>query len=135
MLTAAASPSRSFRSARENGDYPTTQRVVIVNGTGQTLDLADADLDTSRYDVVFVELLDHAYSQVKRVRPNLVILCLRLDDAEGFKVLSMLKLDPVTRGIPILTYTTEDDSPHSAIEAPESADTGGRMLPLTSPMN
>ena len=31
----------------------------------------------------------------------------RIDDADGFQVLSMLKLDEETRGIPVLTYTTE----------------------------
>ena len=58
-------------------------------------------------DVVFVESSEHAYSQIKRVQPNLVILCVRIDDANGFQVLSMLKLDDDTRAIPVLTYTSE----------------------------
>ena len=32
-----------------------------------------------------------------------------LDDAEGLRVLSMLKLDPVTRDIPVLTCTAPPD--------------------------
>ena len=39
--------------------------------------------------------------------PNLVILCVRIDNLDGFQVLSMLKLDDETRDIPVLTYTTE----------------------------
>src|SRR6266508_3882475 len=58
-------------------------------------------------NVVIVESSAHAYSQIKRVQPNLVILCVRIDDADGFQVLSMLKLDGDTRAIPVLTYTTE----------------------------
>jgi len=43
---------------------------------------------------------EHAYSQIKRVQPNLVILCVCIDDMDGFQVLSMLKLDAETRDIP-----------------------------------
>jgi response regulator RpfG family c-di-GMP phosphodiesterase len=39
--------------------------------------------------------------------PNLVILCVRIEHPEGFQLLTMLKLDPDTKNIPVLTYTTE----------------------------
>ena len=86
----------------------TTQKVVIVNGSAEILELLETVLDAGHYDVVFVESSQHAYSQIKRVQPNLVILCVRIDDGDGFQVLSMLKLDPGTREIPVLTYTTEE---------------------------
>lgn len=90
-----------------------TQKVVIVNGSAEILELLENVLDAGHYDVVFVESSQHAYSQIKRVQPNLVILCVRIDDADGFQVLSMLKLDAGTRDIPVLTYTTEE------VEEPE----------------
>jgi PleD family two-component response regulator len=83
------------------------QKVVIVNGSTEILELLESVLEAGHYDIVFVESSEHAYSQIKRVRPNLVILCVRIEDLEGFQVLSMLKLDEETRGIPVLTYTTE----------------------------
>jgi len=83
------------------------QKVVIVNGGPEMLEMLEAVLDAGRYDVVFIESSEHAYSQIKRVQPNLVVLCVRVDDADGFQVLSMLKLDDETRGIPVLTYTGE----------------------------
>jgi PleD family two-component response regulator len=86
---------------------PTTQKVVIVNGSPEMLETLEATLDAGHYDVVFVESSEHAYSQIKRVQPNLVILCVRIDDTNGFQVLSMLKLDDDTRAIPVLTYTSE----------------------------
>src|SRR4051812_34849742 len=85
-----------------------TQKVVIVNGSAEILELLETVLDAGHYDVVFVESSQHAYSQIKRVQPNLVILCVRIDDGDGFQVLSMLKLDAGTREIPVLTYTTEE---------------------------
>ena len=84
-----------------------SQKVVIVNGHPDILGLLESALDAGRYDVVFVEDSNHAYSQIKRVMPDLVILCVRIEDPDGFQVLSMLKLDEDTRGIPVLTYTTE----------------------------
>ena len=78
----------------------TAQKVVIVNGTPEILGLLETVLDAGHYDVVFVESNAHAYSQIKRVQPDLVILCVRIDDMDGFQVLSMLKLDEDTRAHP-----------------------------------
>jgi CheY-like chemotaxis protein len=97
----------------------TTQKVVIVNGSTEILELLESVLEAGHYDIVFVESSAHAYSQIKRVKPNLVILCVRIEDLDGFQVLSMLKLDEETRGIPVLTYTTEYEGQESEEEAAE----------------
>lgn len=83
-----------------------TQRALIVNGSRDVLHVLEPVLDAGHYDVVFVESSTHAYSQIRRVQPDLVILCLEFDDAEGLRVLSMLKLDAKTRDIPVVTYTS-----------------------------
>ncbi len=83
------------------------QKVVVVNGNTEVLGLLETVLDAGRYDMVFVESSDRAYSQIKKVLPNLVILCARIEDLEGFQLLTMLKLDQETKDIPVLTYTTE----------------------------
>jgi len=103
-----------------------TQKVVVVNGSSEMLELLESVLDAGHYDIVFVADSEHAYSQIKRNRPNLVILCTAIDDAVGFQVLSMLKLDEETAHIPVLTYTNEfegddtdrepdDDSPEDEL--------------------
>ena len=83
------------------------QKVVVVNGNTEVLGMLETVLDAGRYDMVFVESGEHAYSQVKKVLPDLVILCTRIEQLEGFQLLTMLKLDAETRDIPVLTYTTE----------------------------
>ena len=93
------------------------QKVVIVNGTTELLDLVQPVLTAGRYDVVFVESSAHAYSQIKRERPSLVILCLAMHERDGFDVLSMLKLDEETRSIPLLTCMSEYEVPHDATVA------------------
>jgi len=86
------------------------QTVMVVNGRESAMPLLEAVLDAGRYDVVFVESTERAYSHIKRVQPNLVILCTRLEDMGGFQVLSMLKLDKDTREIPVLTYASDCES-------------------------
>jgi CheY-like chemotaxis protein len=82
----------------------TAQKVVVVNGTPEILELLETVLEAGRYDMVFVESSAHAYSRIRRVQPNLIILCMDLAELEGFHLLSMLKLDPETQRIPVVTY-------------------------------
>ena len=44
-------------------------------------------------------------------KPALIILCLDMNEREGFQVLSMLKLDQDTRAIPLLTCLSEYELP------------------------
>ena len=54
------------------------QKVVVVDGNAEVLGMLESVLDEGRYDMVFVESSDHAYSQIKKVLPNLVIVCARI---------------------------------------------------------
>ena len=98
------------------------QKVVIVNGNSDALELLETALNAGHYDVVFVESNEHAYSQVKRVRPDLVILCVQFGETAGLQVLSMLKLDADTRNIPVLTFTTDSSDEESEESVAERSD-------------
>jgi CheY-like chemotaxis protein len=103
MLTYATSTSTSATDTVSRD----AQTVLIVNGDTEVLELLEPVLDAGNYDVVFVESSQHAYSQIKRVQPDLVILCVHMDNPDSLQVLSMLKLDPETRDVPVLTYTSQ----------------------------
>src|ERR671937_262202 len=122
MMTNVSTTADLLRLETSASPKTTAQKVVIINGSTEILESLETVLDAGHYDVVFVESTTHAYSQIKRVQPNLVILCVRIDDADGFQVLSMLKLDRETRDIPVLTYTTENDGRESQDEAAEPAE-------------
>jgi PleD family two-component response regulator len=124
MLTNGVTTRVTFPSPRGSGIAPgaVAQKVVIVNGSSEILELLEMALDAGRYDIVFVESNEHAYSQIKRVQPNLVILCVRIEEMEGFQVLSMLKLDDETRRIPVLTYTNEHEDHDADGDAPDLSD-------------
>jgi CheY-like chemotaxis protein len=86
-----------------------SQQVVVVSKQSQLNGLLETVLDAGQYDVVFVESTEHAYSHIKRLTPHLIIVCLDIDDLDGFQVLSMLKLDDETKGIPVVTCTVSQD--------------------------
>jgi len=98
------------------------QKIVIVNGSAEMLETIESVLEAGHYDIVFVESNAHAYSQIKTVQPHLVILCVQIDDFDGFQVLSMLKLDESTREILVLTYTTEHEREDPDDEAEDVSD-------------
>jgi PleD family two-component response regulator len=105
------------------------QKVVVVNGNTEVLGLLETVLDAGRYDMVFVESSDRAYSQIKKVSPNLVILCARIEDLDGFQLLTMLKLDNETRNIPVLTYTTEYEGQEFDAALSQIAEEEEELLP------
>src|SRR3990170_3462879 len=109
------------------------QKVVVVNGNTEVLGMLETVLDAGRYDMVFVESGEHAYSQVKKVLPNLVILCTRIEQLDGFQLLTMLKLDSETRDIPVLTYTTEYEGQDFDSAISQLADEEEDALPAARP--
>jgi PleD family two-component response regulator len=109
------------------------QKVVVVNGSTDVLGMLETALDSGRYDMVFVESGNRAYSQIKKVLPNLVILCTRIEELDGFQLLTMLKLDDETRDIPVLTYTTEYEGQDFDAAISQLAEDEEDLLPATRP--
>ena len=118
------------RSALHGAD-----RVVIVNGSSEALELIETVLEAGRYNVVFVESNAHAYSQIKRVQPNLVILCMRVGDIQALQVLSMLKLDGETRAIPVVTWTLDCDQSEDTEENSDDGRASALPFAPVSSMN
>jgi DNA-binding response OmpR family regulator len=113
------------------------QKVAVVNGSSRSLQLLQSVIQAGHYDVVVNAETEHAYSQIKRTHPNLVILCVGVDDPLGLQVLSMLTLDDETSAIPILIYTNEFDGQDT--DTKPDADRGDehelRIAPLELAMN
>ena len=96
-------------AAAQELDSPTTpvQMVVVVDGGIEMLHGLETMLHARRYQMLFAQSNELAYSQIKKVRPNLVVLCGGIEDRDGSQLLTMLKLDPDTRGIPLLSYAPD----------------------------
>jgi len=84
--------------------------VIVVGQPGQQV--PESAFDNLEYDVVVLEPIAHAYSQVRRVKPTLIVMSLSLDDLDCFQLLTMLRLDPETASIPIRMFVgSEEEAP------------------------
>lgn len=104
-------------------------RVVLVGGGPEVLAYAEPLLPRGAYQIEFVETYEAPYGVIRTKCPDLVVLCLRLDDHDGFQLLSMLRLDPATRHIPVLTYATRLE--WQTFESQDEEDRGGHGTTVT----
>ena len=80
--------------------------VVAVSKHPDRADLLDALLvNGSEYDRVFVESVAGGYSRIKELKPDLIVF-MGLDDETQCALLTRLKLDEDTSGIPVDTWGT-----------------------------
>jgi DNA-binding response OmpR family regulator len=78
---------------------------VAVSDDQERAELLDALMaDTNDYDVVVLESIACGYSRIKQEAPELVVVCLGIDDAATCRLLSMLAMDADTAAIPVLTW-------------------------------
>ena len=106
-------PSRTYHPV------PRTRTVAVVSRDTDE-HLVDVVLGTVGHDIVLVEPTVHAYSHIRRVQPDLVIVCMSSNDAEGCQVLSMLMLDCKTARIPVLAYVASVDEAGEGTALPVS---------------
>jgi PleD family two-component response regulator len=85
------------------------QLAVFVGGGPDSLAIVEPVLDGRAYDVEFVAADDEPYATVAALKPDLVVVSLGLDDPAGFQLLTMLRLDPETAKIPVLSYVRDGE--------------------------
>jgi len=85
---------------------PVTRPLPTVAVVSRSPDLRALDAVLGAVNrVVFVDSMDNAYSRIRQLTPDVIVLCLSSDDPDGCQILSMLALDGATSHIPILTCT------------------------------
>jgi CheY-like chemotaxis protein len=82
-----------------------TQTVALVNGTPDIVASLESLFEVGRYDVVFPGLRAEAYEEIKRLRPQRIVLCTTLEDPGALQLVTMLRLDRATRDIPVVAVT------------------------------
>jgi len=82
----------------------TRLRIAVINDDTAFLDLMRELLeDEEGYEVTICKESDNAHAFVKKHRPDLVILDIRMGGEEsGWTILNLLTLDPDTRPIPLI---------------------------------
>ena len=85
------------------------QLAVFVGGGADALAVVEPALEGRAYEIEFVDADDEPYATITALRPDLVVVSLDLDDLGGFQLLTMLRLDPETAEIPVLSYVKDDE--------------------------
>jgi DNA-binding NtrC family response regulator len=85
--------------------------VVLVSQQPQFTELASGLLaDAGDYDVIAVESLAHAYSRIKRLTPDLVMVFFSIEDAAPCQLLTMLTMDEALVHVPVMTCVTPPEA-------------------------
>jgi PleD family two-component response regulator len=117
-----AKPMTRLPSPVDTAQFRTLKRVAIVDGSVDLLAWLEPILDPGGYEVQFLDAGDSPFTVIRLAQPDLVVLTLRIEDLESFTLLSMLKLDPETSHIQVLTYSTEFEGQQLQHTLGETAD-------------
>ena len=116
------------RTAARDFDNETSHRrgtVAIV--TTRALDFQHARaLHASDHEVVLIGSVSEAYSQIRCITPDLIVVYLSSHDVEGCRLLSMLALDREISRVPVVSYLTPEATNEDASDVDVCApgDTG-----------
>ncbi len=95
--------------------------IAVVNDDTDFLELMEEVLSEEGYRTVIVKEGKKAYHILKKKRPDLVVIDIRLSDPEtGFVLVDLLRLDPTTAGLPIIVCSTNSqlmEANHDHLEA------------------
>jgi DNA-binding NarL/FixJ family response regulator len=100
--------------------------VVAVSNDALRPELLDRLLvDDNNINVIVVESTERAYSRIRQLQPDVVVVFMNIDDADACRLLSMLHLDHGLRGVSVVTCTTGPDGGviHRSHDCEERCDT------------
>jgi hypothetical protein len=112
MMTQAATRQTPAKS------QPISTVAIITNHPQR--DVPRAAFTVMDNALLVVEPTSRAYSQIKRMGPDLIVVFLSNDAVDACQVLSMLALDRETSRIPVVTWAAEP-SDDAACEGDELA--------------
>ena len=67
--------------------------------------MSEDSWEWGQYDWFLIEGTDTAYATIRTLRPDLIVLLMPMSGETGCRLMSVLRLDNETAGIPILIYT------------------------------
>jgi CheY-like chemotaxis protein len=72
--------------------------------------LARLLVDDNNCNVIVVESIERAYSRIRQVQPDVVVVLMNIDDVDACQLLSMLHMDRGLHGMSVVTCTTGPDA-------------------------
>ena len=105
-------------------------RVLAVSNDALRPKLLDTMVHESDYNVIFVESIARAYSRIKQLQPDVIVLFTDIDDVDQCQLLSMLQVDRALRGLRVLACAAGLDS--AAIDILPAFDDASENRPATA---
>jgi CheY-like chemotaxis protein len=81
------------------------EKIMIVDDNRVFLDELNETLNLCGYDVKTVSNSNNTHKLACRIKPDAILLDLRMNGSNGFKVAEELKRSPETAGIPIIAMS------------------------------
>jgi len=81
------------------------KRILVVDDRNELLHLMRRVLEDEQYQVSIHQDGRDAFTRVKSMLPDLLILDLKLGDMSGQEILKQVKNDPATADVPVIVYT------------------------------
>ena len=89
-------------------------RVLVVDDSPTVLSLLRAALEAHQYEVATAGDGVEALEGIRHAAPDLIVTDSIMPGLDGFALLTRLKEDPSTRGIPVIMLTSDPDDPRPA---------------------
>jgi DNA-binding response OmpR family regulator len=104
-MSAVSSGTQSRLTETDDQAMRAQKRIVVVDDDQQLADLMREFLIDEGYSVEVCSQGDQAFSFIRNLVPDLIILDVRMAEIGGLGVLYLLSTDPETREIPVLMCT------------------------------
>jgi DNA-binding response OmpR family regulator len=88
---------------------PTEGTVLLIEDNKELVNLITESLTAARYRVVVAPSARHAFTNIFKSPPDIVILDINLPDLDGFHVAKELKRNMMLRHIPVILLTSRID--------------------------
>jgi len=85
------------------------QTIAVVDGNDTVFASIETAMGAACHTVLLLDSDAHAYADIRRLQPSLVVLCISLDNPAPVQLLTMLKMDSKTRSIPVATVVIDND--------------------------
>jgi len=89
------------------------RHILIIDDDPLTARLFGAKLAESGFEVLYAHDADEGREMARRFSPDLILLDIRMEPTDGYKIAARLKEEKKTAGIPIIFLTNEDLTPEA----------------------